>query len=77
MKSIQIQFNQDFLEFSKGQKLTIQCDANGTPLEQRFRKLLNDSKIDNTVSVVKKEKKPKPLKSAKSKPSESENNVKD
>jgi len=81
MKKITIVFNQDFLEFKKGQKKVISCDVNKTPLEQRFRKLLKDSEIDNTVSVVKPEKKVKPAKPAKStkssQSSEGIENVKD
>jgi len=78
MKTIEIQFNKDFLEFKKGQKKAIKCDAEKTPLEQRFRKLLKDSEIDNTVSIVKPEKKVKSAKSTKSsKPSKGVENVKD
>jgi hypothetical protein len=76
MKTIKIQFNKDFLEFKKNQKKIIQCDSNKTPIELRFRKLLKDSEIDNTVSVVISEKKMKKSKLTKSTQSnESENNV--
>jgi len=60
MKTIQIQFNRDFLEFKKGQKTCLVCDSEGTPVEQRFRNLLKDSQIDKTVSVVEPEKEVKP-----------------
>lgn len=51
MKKITLKFEKDFLEFKQGQTVEIHVDVNGTPIEKRFRKLLNDSKIDGTVQI--------------------------
>jgi len=48
-----ITFKKDFLEFKQGQTIEIDCDAAGTPIEKRFRKLLKNSEIDGTVSIEK------------------------
>ena len=77
MKTITIQFNKDFLEFRKGQTIQVSCDSEKTPIEQRFRKLLRDSEIDNTVSIVKTEKQIKSTKSTKSQKIKGSDNVKD
>ncbi len=60
MKTIKLKFNKDHLEFKSGQEITIKCDSKKTPLELRFRRLLEDSEIDNTVSIIKPEKTKKP-----------------
>lgn len=53
MKTVTIEFKKDYLEFKKGDKKTIFCDADRTPLEKRFRDILNDSEIDGTASIIK------------------------
>ena len=61
MKTINIRFNRDFLQFKSGFVASVECDKEGTPTDQFYRNLLKDSEIDGVVSIVE----PEPAKTIK------------
>lgn len=48
--------------FKSGQKVMIEVDKNGTPINKMWRRRLKDSKIDGCIVLVKEKKQSKPNK---------------
>ncbi len=52
MNSIKIKVNGEIPGYARGTVVVVQTDDKGTPLEQLWRRRLNDAKTDNCCEVV-------------------------
>lgn len=52
LNKLKLKLNVDLLTFSKNAELEIDCDEENTPLDRFWRNRVNDSKIDNCVTVL-------------------------
>ena len=56
IKNIKIKLNVDLAGFEKGRIINVEADSEGTIIDAFWRARLKDSKIDNCIEVVIKEK---------------------
>ena len=52
MNTLSIQTNVNILNYPAGFIVTVECDADGIPLDSFWRKRLRDSEIDNCCEIL-------------------------
>lgn len=53
MMNLTLKINFDFGPYKKDMEVNVECDVFGIPLDLYWQRRVNDSKIDNCVSIVK------------------------